>query len=422
MAQVIILAYRVVLWVLLPFVFIITATHSIRHHTLRYFLQRFSLARLQRSDLPLWIHAASVGELNVALNFAHAWNQCYPQQKIVISTATASAGQVFAQKAPSFIEHCYLPLDYAWFCKRFIKALNPSAAIIVETEIWLNLYRACAQAGLAPIIINARLSQTTTRHRCLAMYYQESLNLVSAVLARSEADRLAYIALGVSEEKTQTLGNLKYSTVMQQDIPQRQGPVLDREYVLCASTHDNEELMLAEAWDAATIGNLLLVIAPRHIKRSKKIATDLQKLGLRVVRHSDKDKHTDRADIYLYDCFGGMDALMQNARLVFLGGSLVPVGGHNLMEAALANTPQAVGPYLANVHEEAEALLACRGLLAADNAQDLVGIFSDIARDQGAFTHLAQNASHYLKQQSGIAQNYVDALALLRVVGQDPIS
>ena len=402
--------YRILLWLASPAVLLITALHGIRHHSLRYFLQRFGWRIPKLSGRPIWIHCASVGELRIAFALVRAWHQKHPRQHILLTTTTATSGRLYEEKRPRNTSHCYLPIDYPLLGKRFLDCIRPHCALIVETEIWLNLYHGCHVRGIPLIIVNARLSKTLQYRHLIAKYLQHSLREVTAILARSEPDRIAYASLCAEEQTVEVVGNLKYAPMVSTD---NLSNLIKRPYCLAGSTHDNEEILAAHAWRNASTNDLLLVIAPRHIERSAKIARRLRDDGFTVTLHSQADGHTDNADIYLYDRIGQLDALIKHARLLFLGGSLVKKGGHNLMEAAQLSTPQVVGPYLDNVRAEAKDLTKKNALLTVKSVGELSQIFATVAADETAYAELAQNALTHVQQQADIAKRYVNRIASL---------
>ncbi len=403
-------AYRALLWLAAPVALLITAAHSVKHRCSRHFPQRFGRRLPTPPAAPVLIHCASVGELRMGLALARAWHKKHPQQHILFTTATAASGRLYEQEAPPNTSHCYLPLDYPSLCKKFLDRVRPRCALIIETEIWLNLYRECGARHIPLLIVNARLSQKTLRcRRLIRGYLRRSLRDVTAILARNERDRAAYASL-CATEKAETVGNLKYAPpVLSKALPN----LIGRPYCLAASTHDNEESLAAQAWRRASTNGLLLVIAPRHIERSAKIARTLRRAGLRVALHSQAGGQTQDVDVCLYDSIGQLDALMKHARLVFLGGSLVGKGGHNLLEAARLGAPQVTGPHLDNVQEEARDLAEKDALLIVNDADELSAVFATAAKVETAYAEAAANALAHVAQQSDIAARYAERIDAL---------
>ena len=405
----VVIVYRLLLWAVLPLLFLYTVTVGIRDGSLRYILQRLGLRLPELSGRPLWIHCVSVGELNTALLLLEQWTAKYPEDQILVTTSTVSSAAVFKSKAAACMKHCYLPLDYTFLVQRFLKKLNPRAAIIMETEVWFNLFHGCAELHIPTVIVNARLSQGgVATNVWLRRYYEQSLALPKAIYAKSERDREAYLQVGALPWKIKTVGNLEYAAKFGEQPPD----LINKPYILAASTHDDEELQIAKAWQQIDKKNFVLVIAPRHPRRAKKILRVLKSNHIRVGYYR-ADATAADGDIVLYNRIGQLPQLIKHARLVFLGGSLIDKGGHNILEAALLGTPQVTGFYLDNVAEEAQALNEAGGLIVVDNAQALEAIFARVIGQPDYYKKNAEAAKNYLDRHADIAQRYITELEKL---------
>ncbi|MBC6414475.1 MAG: hypothetical protein GDA45_06310 [Chromatiales bacterium] len=404
------IAYRLLLWAGLPLLLLYTITVGVRSRSFRYILQRFGLRLPAMSKQPLWIHCVSVGELNTALVLLEQWLDRYPEDRILVTTSTTSAATVFASKADARMQHCYLPLDYRWSIMRFLKTLKPRVAIVMETEVWFNLFHGCAELNIPSVIINARLSKRTAEANVwLRRYYQQSLALTKAIYAKSERDRDTYMRVGVVPWKIKTLGNLKYAV----QFADRQLPnLINKPYILAASTHDDEELQIAKAWQQIEHGNFALVIAPRHPQRLQKILHTLNRHRIRAHCYHPNATIGD-GDTVVYDRIGQLPQLIKHAHLVFLGGSLIDKGGHNILEAAMLGTPQVTGFYLDNIAEEAQALNQAGGLIIVDSANALPDIFTRVVQQPNYYQQNAVAAKNYLAQRADVAQNYIAELVSL---------
>lgn len=452
--------YRSLLRLAFPAVLLHAAAIAVRERSARYLLQRFGLRLPATAAAPLWIHCASVGELNTALTLAAAWRKARPGDDILLTSATVSAHRLFRRKAGANMRHCYLPLDYPLLCRRFLKTVRPRCALMMEAEIWLNLFGECDARGVPVIIVNGRLSAKTMQPaRRFGAYYRQSLSHARAVLARSEQDRERFVALGMAPDAVETAGNLKYSA----DMPAQTPDHIGRPYCLAASTHDGEETLVARAWRHADTG-LPLVIAPRHPQRCAAITRQLRRAGFNVAVHdadggavansggsdnggggssdsrssnssggsggggggndggannaganNDDDSGNDstadaanNAEVVLFCEVGHLPALIRHAVSVFLGGSLVEKGGHNLLEAARLGTPQATGPHLDNFAQEARALQQAGGLLMANNEDELAEFFTRAAA--GDCRAQADNAAAFMHEHEDVAAHYVERL------------
>lgn len=401
--------YRFLLWLSFPLLFIYTSILSLAYRCPSYLLQRLGFALPVLDKPPLWIHCASVGELNTALLFVAAWQRRYPQERILISSTTISAKRVFESNTLRNAQHCYLPLDYASFSRRFLRCVQPRAAVIMETEIWFNLFKNCTRHKVPIAIINARLSQKTLkRSRWVRAYYEHSLAQVQRILAKSQRDYSAYIELGALPWKIKMVGNLKYALKIDADLPK----LINKPYLLAASTHEDEELQIAQIWQKTKKNGFVLVIAPRHPRRTKKILRTLTKNKLRASCYPSGGIAED-GDIIVFNRIGQLHALIKHAHLVFLGGSLVAKGGHNLLEAARLGTPQVTGHYLENVLEEAQALNHAGALMIVEHAASLIPLFEKAISGTSDYAQNVKAAQDYLDLHADIAERYADELEQL---------
>lgn len=314
------------------------------------------------------------------------------------------------------MQHCYLPLDYTFLTRGFLKKLKPRAGIIMETEIWLNLFQSCAEFHIPLVIVNARLSQRTVdANAWVRGYYEQSLSLLKAIYAKSERDRETYLRAGATPWKIKTLGNLKYAAKFDERLPD----IINKPYILAASTHDDEELQIAKIWQQIEKRNFVLVIAPRHPQRARKILQSLNREHIRADYYR-REAPADDRDIVLYNRIGQLPQLIKHASLVFLGGSLIDKGGHNILEAAMLGTPQVTGFYLDNIAEEAQALNEVGGLIIVNDAQSLADIFSRVAKQPDYYQKNADAAKSYLDKHADIAQRYIAELESLNFNKKQP--
>lgn len=403
------IVYRLLLWTAFPLLLLYTTIVGIRYRSFRYILQRFGMRLPALCKRPLWIHCASVGELNTALILLEQWIDKYPEDYILVTTTTISSARVFKSKVRPRMQHCYLPLDYTGLTKRFLKTLRPRAAVIMETEVWFNLFHSCAELHIPTVIINARLSKGTANANVwIRRYYEQSLALLKVIYAKSERDRTTYLQAGALPWKIKTMGNLKYAARFNELLPD----LIKKPYILVASTHDDEELQIVKIWQQIEKRNFVLVIAPRHPRRAKKIIHTLRSNHIGVNCY-DLATATDDGDVILYNRIGQLPQLIKHAHLVFLGGSLVDKGGHNILEAAMLGTPQVTGFYLDNIVEEAQALNEVGGLIIVDNAQALKDIFRHVVEQPDYYQNNAEAAKNYLDRYADVAQRYIAELESL---------
>lgn len=325
----------------------------------------------------VWFHAASVGEVMAVLPVLTRFlkpqsNSQLGAQALLVTVNTPEALRLIQVKFPDALASgslrcCYCPFDFPYALRRFFKSVSVAKLVVVETELWPNLYKACADRSIEIAIINGRLSAKTTQaNGFIRGLYGQCLQSVSAVWAKSDTDAQSFVALGAQSSKVEALGNIKFSAGFG-PCDTSQLPVQD--YLLGLSTHPKEELLLAKAWRASKVSEPL-VIVPRHPVRAAEIADQLAAEGFGVARRSLNQQPVSASDIYLADTLGEVGLFLSSAKLVLMGGSWVPVGGHNMLEPAAAGCATMTGPYLDNFKEESDYLLE-RGALEVVEQEQL---------------------------------------------------
>ena len=279
----------------------------------------------------LWFHAASVGEVNSVLPLLHYIGSAWPDLPVVVTCTTPESLGILRSSAPGNVTSDYSPIDFYKSVNALFKQVNPVALIVVETEIWPNLYTLANRHRVPLIIINGRLSEKTLNApRFILGIYQQVLQHVTLLLSRSDTDAENFKKLGVANDRVKTLGNIK--TYSGNPVQATALPELENSnYLLAASTHDPEEQQLCDALSAT---GLLLVIAPRHVQRSSEIQQMLKARKIAFATRSRNEEVTADTRVYLADTTGEMDRIIANATIVFVGGSLIDRGGHNVLEPA----------------------------------------------------------------------------------------
>ena len=401
--------YRLLTILLWPVWLMITLRTALREHDWRYLKQRLGYAYPQQKKSPLWIHCASVGEVNTWLPLQQLLARQYPELQFVITTTTVTGAGTVARQSLQNTQHIYFPIDTGTVVARFLRAVQPRMVLIMETELWPELYRQCRHHLIPVVIVNARLSHKTLRANAwIKNLYQHALQGVSQLLCRSQADVAAYTALGADPDKTLFLGNLKFAALHQSVSPAL--AFSHRPYVLAASTHDDEEWQIAQLWKTLHITNQLLVIAPRHPQRRAAILKQLAALQMVVAVRSRGDQVNDATQVYLADTLGELTALMVSAEIVIMGGSLVPHGGQNLLEPARFGKAIIVGPHMHNFAAELALFLENNACLQVANTQALAVALQSCLQDARQCTELGTHAQQLMQQQSDVALRYLAQL------------
>ncbi len=399
--------YRLLLWLLAPLLLLHSWRHARREQEPGYVRARLGHGPGGVQGA-LWLHAASVGEVNAALPLLRALASHRPNQALLLTTTTASGARIARENLPAGVEHRFLPLDFPAAITRFLARHQPTSALIMETELWPNLYRACARRGIPLLIINARLSaRTLNRGPWLRALYRKTLAHTTAVLARSENDAAGFRALGARH--VEVIGNIKFAAAPE---AKALAPIpLGRPYVLAASTRAGEEALILAAWQTLR-GQLaqppLLVIAPRHPQRREAILQALH--GEEVALRSRMEQPGQHTTVYLADTFGELPALMNGAECVFVGGSLVAKGGQNLLEPAALGKAVLFGPHMDNFRAEADTLLEAGGAIQVDDPNALAEALKTLLDAPQRAQQLGQRARQAVDARRDMAERYIQAI------------
>lgn len=382
---------------------------SVRDGAPRLMQQKLGLRTPRCDDPPVWIHMASVGEVSAADALVAALRARHPALPLLATTFTPSGAHAAAKRFGDQVEHAYLPFDLTGATRRFLAAATPRCALIMETEIWPRLFYECKRLGVPIVIVNGRLSRRTLeRPAWVRRILSDALQNVDAVLARSPADAAGFHALGMPEDRIQVIDNIKFAAAP----GEIRAIGLGRPYVVAASTHADEEMRIAAAWLASPLARShLLVIVPRHPRRGEAILSQLRMLGARVTRRGAGETVDASTEIHLADTFGELQNFMAGAELVFMGGTLVPRGGQNVIEAARLGRPAIFGPHMENFAEERALLLGCDGALEVKSAEEMVASAAALIADPARLTAMGANARHAIEAKGDIAARYLDALA-----------
>ncbi|MFO7603475.1 MAG: LpxL/LpxP family Kdo(2)-lipid IV(A) lauroyl/palmitoleoyl acyltransferase [Gammaproteobacteria bacterium] len=360
----------------------------------------------------IWVHTASVGEVNAVLPLIKALQAQYAELPICLTTTTPTGGQAARARLPDGVRLYYLPLDWHGAVQRFLDHTRPLVSLIMETELWPNLHEAAFNQGVPIIIINGRLTEKTLQApRWLYYLYHRMMVHAQAVIARSTEDRQRFARLGVREDRLFQIDNIKFAPGEAHATPAAID--LQRPYVLAASTREKEEVEIIHAWQQLPQPRPLLVIAPRHPKRLAEILADLDAFGLNIAIRSRQQPVTETTDLYLADTLGELAAFMAGATLVFMGGSLVDKGGHNILEPARLGKAIIVGPYMDNFREETQLLLQSQGLLQVANRDALAAQLQTLLQQPERARQLGDHARAAIDDRAGVIEAYLQCLQQL---------
>lgn len=385
----------------------------------------------------IWIHAVSVGEVLAALPLARRLKIEFPQTPLVISTTTAT-GQALAKKRIDFADGLfYFPFDWAWIVRRVIRAIKPACIIIMETEIWPNFLREACRANVPIVFANGRISDRSfRRHKRLLgafsfvirRFYKNVLANATIFLMQSESDADRVRTLGAPPERVIVTGNLKY------DSPQPTATPLEswlaaavdrfgrRPLIIAGSVTSGEEPLVLIAFGVlqGQIRNSFLVLAPRKPERFDAAARHIEESHRKYVRRSqlrlagnDGDALAGGESVLLLDSIGELAGLYRIADAVFVGGSLVPAGGHNLLEPAGFGKPPLFGPSMENFQEVAAAFLARGAALQVDSPESLGVAWIELVEDSERNRSMGETARSLVEENRGATERTIKRIISL---------
>jgi len=365
----------------------------------------------------IWIHAVSLGETRSTFPLLQALKKQYPQLPITLTSGSTQGAIQARQFAPVDIQHQMIPYDYRWAIQRFLKQLQPKLVLIIETEIWPNLYRACHQQQIPLFLINARLKTNSFQayQKWGGKLIPQALNQTTLIGAQFPIDAERFIQLGVPPKKVEILGNLKFDihipkTLLSQAQNWRTQNAAHRFIWVAASTHgatasdkmDEEQLLLqAHQQLLKTQPKALLILVPRHADRFQTVAQHCQQRGLKTAIRSQNHPIQANTQVYLADTLGELMHWFATSDAAFIGGSLVNFGGHNILEPAALNKPILSGPHYQNLQALYDTFIQKNALLMVNHPSDLANTLEQIAQDPDFAQTMAQKAHQTFQSQTG---------------------
>lgn len=410
------LLYKLVLYAMLPVVLLRLVWRARRQRGyLQHVGERFGYFPSRAPDAPLlWIHAVSVGETRAAEPLVNALRARHPQHRILIThmtpTGRATGELLYADR----VERCYLPYDYPGAVARFLDHYRPVAGVLMETEIWPNLIHAAAARGTPLYLVNARLSEKSYRgYRRYPRLTGEALRGLAGIAAQTDDDAQRFTALGA--ERVTVTGSLKFDVAPPADkiaLGQRWRTAYgNRPVLLAASTRAGEEEPLLAALDALDIAGMLLVIVPRHPDRFDEVAALLERRGLPYQRRSANEPVRAATRVLLGDSLGEMFAYYAACDVAFIGGSLLPYGGQNLIEACAVGKPVLLGRHTYNFAEAAELAIAAGAALRVADAEGVMNAAQRLLTDPRSAARMAEAGLAFCRTHQGATSR---ALELIR--------
>lgn len=389
-----------------------------RAHWVRWYERIGIYGKSAAQPRPVWIHAVSVGESMAAFPLVRALQQERPDLAIVVTTTTVTGAASVARSLGESVLHVYFPYDLPWVLRRFVRTFRPRVLIILETELWPNTIDLCRRRGLRLILANARLSQASMRgYGLLPSLSRELVSGFDCIAAQGMRDRERFLALGAEPEKVEVTGSLKFDLVPPASL-REQAEVLrrtlgvNRPILMLGSTREGEEGLLLDATAELLIDfpNLLLILAPRHPERFDEVAALCSTRGHRVARYAAGDICTERTSVFLVDAMGELPRFYAAADIAFVGGSLRPFGGHNVLEPASLGIPVLCGPHTHNFAEICRLLEAAGALVVVDDVRSFVAAARRWLKDSNERDRVGQIGRDTVRQHRGATGRTVDLI------------
>jgi 3-deoxy-D-manno-octulosonic-acid transferase len=405
--------YTILLYLLMPVVILRLAWRGIRAPAYwRRWPERFGMLAPALGERVIWIHAVSVGEVMAAEPLVQALFKQRPDHSILITTVTPTGSARVMALFGNDVAHVYAPYDLPGVVSRFLDRVRPQLAIVMETELWPNLFHACQQRSVPLLLINARLSEkSVTGYRRVRSLAAQTLSAVTEIAAQSAQDADRFRSLGAAERRITVTGNMKFEQrtppgLLEQAALLRRDWGVDRAVWVAGSTHEGEDELLLDVFRQLRkpFGNCLLVLVPRHPERFERVAELSRQRGYNTLLRSEQAPCTAETDVFIGDSMGELALFYAASDVAFTGGSLVPHGGHNMLEPAALGVPVVTGPQVFNFVEICELLLQAGAGEKVENTAGLLTILSRWLGDADERHRVGQRGRTVVEKNRGALQ------------------
>lgn len=383
--------------------------------------ERFALYSKKYSNNVIWIHAVSVGEAEAVFPLVKKLQQKYPSDKFLITTTTPTGSARVQAVLADSVDHVYLPYDLPVVVNRYIAIFKPKIAIFMEKEIWPNLYANCAKHKIPLMIINARLSANSAKgYKKIPGLIKPALANVTWIATQTEEDKQRFIEIGAKQSSISVSGNLKFDLTIEENILQKAADLKKQLFQgrfvwVVASTHDMEEAIFFKIYPELKkqIPELLLMIVPRHPERFAQVKQLAEKMQLKLSLRSLNQLCTEETDVYLADTMGELKLLYGASDICFVGGSMVPVGGHNILEPAALGVPIMFGSYMINFKEITKNVLDLNAAIQCVDSPMISETVMRLYKDGGYRNEMASKAKEFVKSNQGATSNTLEIIEKL---------
>jgi 3-deoxy-D-manno-octulosonic-acid transferase len=372
--------------------------------------ERFGFLTWKKTVKPvIWIHAVSVGEVNASVPIINRLLEQHSGYLLLVTTVTPTGAITLKKHYGDDVRHLYLPYDLPFSVKKFLRLIKPTILITMETEIWPNLYHVCQYSDIPILIINARLSQKSSKgYKLVSGLMRETLSRVDIIATQTKNDADRFISYGAPVNKVFVTGNLKFDITIPQSILEQAQSLkryfsVNRPIWIAASTHEGEEEIILNAHIniLKQYSDAILIIAPRHPERADKVASYCNNMGLNYTRRTDKEAFTEKHVVYLLDTLGELQLHYAAAQVAFVGGSLVATGGQNMMEPASLGLPVISGPHTFNFIEITELLSEQDVLIRIYNQAELANEVCKLLADANRRHYIGEIGREIIESNRG---------------------
>lgn len=401
--------YSLVISLISPFFFIRLLYRSRKASAYRTrWAERLAIYKSGATSGVLWFHAVSFGEAEAVFPLIKTLQAQYPDLPVLVTTTTLTGSNRVLSVLGDSVQHVYLPYDLPGTAGRFLRRYNPVLGVVVETEIWPNLYRECGTMKVPLAIINARLSERSARgYKKLRGLVSDTLKHVLLIAAQAPDDAQRFVDIGAESKIVSVTGNIKFDTpvpdgLVDTGLKLRQQLFGDRPVWIAASTHKGEEEQVLDAYQAVRPQHpeLLLILVPRRPERFGRVALLCKRRGHSLILRSSGESCRN-SDIFLLDSMGELKQFYATADLAFIGGSLVKTGGHNALEASALGIPALFGPHMFNFEKIAESLVKANAAVQVDNSSALAKIATKLLDDDRYRTSVGSAGKSFVQANRG---------------------
>ena len=366
----------------------------------------------------IWVHCASVGEVKVASLFIEELHKKMPEHKIVLSVITRSGYKVANDTVSSVKKVFYAPIDISFFVKRVVKKIKPELFVLVETELWPNLIRWVDKSGAKIVTVNGRISDKSYgAYKFLRFFVKKIVKRVDLFLMREQFDYDRIIELGAEKEKVSITGNIKYDIIISDNIKKY---VVEKEYFgfnsankifVAGSIREGEEELVISAYDDLlnNFPGLKMIFSPRHLERVPLVEEMLEKRNISYVKKSNFLELKDFQCLIL-DVYGELMKAYYASDIVFVGGSLLPLGGQNIIEPASLGKVVLFGPYTESFKEPADLLVKSNAGIRVKDAGEMKEIITEYLNDPSQFGQYSVNAKNVINKLEGVTKRTVESV------------